>query len=885
MAQKNGSGGTEHPPRKNGSAAEGETFDFIGELNKLYPQGIPKAVLEEATFYDRELKNRVNSETVSKEKKLGQIAADSLRRKFISDLGKDVVKHPDLVNGGSKDVSKKIEDRSGGYVALQKEVTALLKQKYPDGVPAHIDLAVSDIEGRYRKNIGAGRNKDVQEKIVEDLRSIFLRETSPAESSVPEHVPAVVPPAEPAVLQLGSDVDDSKVQSPFGNSTQQQIDLAQTYFEMGDTKGAHKVVEEGVQQGLIDEETANRLVESFKEDENKSTDSVLNIPVLKPSTSDSADRVPDASSRPEPLVMSPRLTDALLNSHPQTSGPLGSNPATPKIVFDRGGALESPDDRIEPTLGETSTIDGNADLAQAGSSAQTQEGTRVEHKQRLRGLVERIEKLAQTTKESVGKGKERFASLKNYLSDRSAGLDAQAAKMGRIEKGFRWLGEEYNKLDWKGKLAVGLALGVGGGLTMTAGSAWAFAFVGGSILQRAAGLSGKFMQYEAKGNSKEMAMFKAVGYTVAMGAAMAGLMYGVKEVSKFENVERIKDAVGKLFGGENKDLPTASEQSPAPKTYPMPRPEPPPSPAELPPEAPETQSAEKPEIAKEAPKPSAPAAPAQSIARPDVMTPRITSDGSTHGVPEELRARIDSALAARVETSPQVPEAVEHVGGLPRIGMPMEHVIPRMEYNLPAEPEQSVPTPEAPAPISEPPAPETSAPVPESTPAPAASPDTSPFTREEYKSLEDAYNAPRQPGSFEAPPQFTGVVDEGASQAPAAPEAPTSAAPEVNGAQASPEVVTNSSGVEIRLKEAHTYEGAGKSTIVFGGSPTERAKLIQEYLLKNPTKEVIASDDKEKYQLRWRLRDGKAVVDEIKRTWLGGFAKPLSPDDLRKIVK
>jgi len=183
---------------------------------------------------------------------------------------------------------------------------------------------------------------------------------------------------------------------------------------------------------------------------------------------------------------------------------------------------------------------------EAAARALPKEETRAGWQRILAGLINAKEKT------------EWWASSKEGLIRRSAELDTELEKMGGAEKSFRWVGEKYNKLDWKGKLAVGLAIGVGGGVVAAAGSplVWGFALLGG--VQRAAGLSTMFLKYEKAALdknetfAKEKALAKAIGYSVVMSAAMLGIGYAVKEASQTEfvrnNYDRVRDFLADKLG-------------------------------------------------------------------------------------------------------------------------------------------------------------------------------------------------------------------------------------------------------------------------------------------------------------------------------------------------
>lgn len=125
-----------------------------------------------------------------------------------------------------------------------------------------------------------------------------------------------------------------------------------------------------------------------------------------------------------------------------------------------------------------------------------------------------------------------------YFAKRSNELDGEAQKLG-LEGVFRSLGEKYNKLGWKSKLAVGLGLGVGTALFSSASLPAAIACMSGIAIQRIAGMASMFLKFEKNSHEekwgKEKAMGKAVLYTAGMTAGMLVLIAGVKEGIDFAN--------------------------------------------------------------------------------------------------------------------------------------------------------------------------------------------------------------------------------------------------------------------------------------------------------------------------------------------------------------
>jgi hypothetical protein len=154
--------------------------------------------------------------------------------------------------------------------------------------------------------------------------------------------------------------------------------------------------------------------------------------------------------------------------------------------------------------------------------------TPAEHRRTLSHLVNEFGRLGKETFKS-------YASSSAELIRRTRELDTEAEKIGITEKGFRKLGEFYNRRGWKSKLAIGAGLGLGAGIGAAAAFLPAIIAFGGAIaLQRTAGLATMYLKFEKdalEGEKwgKEKAMGKAILYTAGMTAGMA---YLVKEVSE-----------------------------------------------------------------------------------------------------------------------------------------------------------------------------------------------------------------------------------------------------------------------------------------------------------------------------------------------------------------
>jgi hypothetical protein len=175
------------------------------------------------------------------------------------------------------------------------------------------------------------------------------------------------------------------------------------------------------------------------------------------------------------------------------------------------------------------------------------EGTLAENKSRLKSTVDSLMKKMELAKEKF----DWYKSSNEGLIRRSEDLTAQLEKVGGVEKGFRWLGEKYNKLGWKSKLAVGASLGLGAVFTAGTGAiAIPLALIAG---QRIAGLSTMYLKFEKNLHEekwgKEKAMLKAGVYTVLMGVAMKeAIEYASGTAPAHWAQEKVEGWLGTMLG-------------------------------------------------------------------------------------------------------------------------------------------------------------------------------------------------------------------------------------------------------------------------------------------------------------------------------------------------
>ncbi len=191
-----------------------------------------------------------------------------------------------------------------------------------------------------------------------------------------------------------------------------------------------------------------------------------------------------------------------------------------------------------------------------GHAHEMADGTSKEWRDKLRGLIEVAEN---GTKEKF----EWWKSSEEHLTQRSRELNAETAKIRGLEGLFRSLGEKYNKYGWKTKLAVGLSLGLGAGALSTVSIPAAFACMSVVAIQRIAGMATMFLKFEKLKQDekwgKEIAMAKAIGYTVVMGSAMMFLSEGVKEGIDYANQHQWGESVHNWIGTMLGHHTTASE--------------------------------------------------------------------------------------------------------------------------------------------------------------------------------------------------------------------------------------------------------------------------------------------------------------------------------------
>lgn len=277
--------------------------------------------------------------------------------------------------------------------------------------------------------------------------------------------------------------------------------------------------------------------------------------------------------------------------------PTTAEPATVEPV--------EPDGRIEPELGP--------EVEQQEDTNTQQEGTPKENRSRFLEVMARA-------KEKFGW----YSSSEEHLIRRNEELDAQMEAIGgklKIERGFRWIGEKYNKLPFKYKLALGATLGLG--TVLSAGTlAVAFPLLG-IAGQRAAGLASMYMKFEKQSHDeawgknkewgKQKAMLKAGVYTVLIGLTMKEAIEYASETEIAHAAQaKVEGFLGYMMGHKPVEefsftfKPTVSAQEAVP------------SPAVQQAAAPEVSAPATP-VPAEVPKPAAAAAAGEQVSRPVVQ--------------------------------------------------------------------------------------------------------------------------------------------------------------------------------------------------------------------------------------------------------------------------
>lgn len=95
--------------------------------------------------------------------------------------------------------------------------------------------------------------------------------------------------------------------------------------------------------------------------------------------------------------------------------------------------------------------------------------------------------------------------------------------------------------------------------------------------------------------------------------------------------------------------------------------------------------------------------------------------------------------------------------------------------------------------------------------------------------------------------------------------------------------------LEVNPGEPHLYAGSKGELFAYGGTPAEKANLIQDFLLKNPGAVVFSSDDHNEFRIPWYLEGKEAVPGmPMKDGGFLGFGQSWmhapGPDEFKSVV-
>ncbi len=466
-----------------------------------------------------------------------------------------------------------------------------------------------------------------------------------------------------------------------------------------------------------------------------------------------------------------------------------------------------------------------------------------------------------------------------YFRGRADALDTRLDHLGGIEKGFRWLGEQYDKMGWKSKLGVGVALGLGAGIASAVSLPVAFGFLGGIAAQRIAGMSSMFMKFErnAQDNSSEWAKEKAMGKAMLWTAAMTGAVMlaveGVKQLTESEIGTATKEWLKNMWPfGQPVQAPTATAEAPA-TIVELPGPEIPPVYAN--------------------------ATPGNGY---EYMMKRMWEQLQEHPLDLNTQHQLDpnSDILKLVNAdAASIDKIVHQIASDPNHGFfnpdgtsvlikPTDMLAFNTEgqvIHLSQEGVASVHAPE-------------SAPV-----TPAYHPEAHTASLAEavkYPDFPEDSDVNAVPVEVESP-----VVDEVAQAIPEPLPQGTVESPPVTRVEATygdatilgqpeatpvTEIIRNQFGLEIPAGQSHIYAGEGDKLFVFGSTPENQTKAIGDFFAspENVKSVIYGTDSESKYRIPYFLGpDGKPTAGLPEQTgWIWkSWAKPPSPDEFQKMIK
>ena len=525
------------------------------------------------------------------------------------------------------------------------------------------------------------------------------------------------------------------------------------------------------------------------------------------------------------------------------------------------------------------------------------EGTPKEWREKLR---EAVGKVVEVTKEKF----EWWKSSDEHFIRRNKELDAQAEKIGGVESLFRTMGEKYNKLGWKTKLAVGAGLGLGAALTAGTGAiAIPLALIAG---QRIAGLSTMYLKFEKNSHQekwgKEKAMLKAGIYTVLMGVAIKEAIEIASGTELAHAAQaKVEGWLGSMMGH------TAAPPAELPKEVNMPQRAP-----DIPPASVESGAATvaaNEGISVAASVPEMPSVEASAGHGYEWMMKRVWEqlqdkhlDPNNYAEGSDIRQLLEADPQSIDKIVHQIASNPDHNffkpdGTSVRIDI-SSHLSINAEGQLEINGATTAPAeaPVTPAYHPETPSPAVSTETPPGPPVGIAGTGDNPFeppkpsvespVPETSKPSAEVPNPPAQEITSQSSVEKVDVTNN--PELVSQPHTETVPVP-VPAEQAA--VLINESGLKIPTAEPHLYEGPdGKSIFAFGGTSDGRADVIKEYLLKNPKEVVFIPSDQGNFRLKVELVEDKPTVTDYVKTpgFLGfgiDFEKAPSPNDLTKLIK
>lgn len=488
----------------------------------------------------------------------------------------------------------------------------------------------------------------------------------------------------------------------------------------------------------------------------------------------------------------------------------------------------------------------------AGSSAP--EGTPKEWREKLRSLIE-------GAKDTLGAAKEKvdwWKSAEEGLIRRNAELDADAEKIGGVEKLFRSMGERYNKMPFKYKVAAGAMLGLGTIATAGTGAiALPLALIAG---QRIAGLSTMYLKFEKKSHDeawgKEKALLKAGLYTVLLGLTM-------KEAIEYASQTEFAHSMqAKVSGWLDTVLHQTYDENGNPTGRVVSEGMPPAAAATV---GEAAESAVTPEISGIEVK----ASPGHGY---EYMTKRLWEQLQEKHISLPQGANPDSDLAKLLAADKDAIDKVVHQlaqenkffnpDGTSVLVTPDSHIhldssgnILIQGSNL-AEGGNLAPSDAALTPSHH---------------SETAGADT-PVATEGITETETAVPVP--PDAPFAHPDYP-VADSGET---------AELAPVVDH-----DFIVNTHEVTVPLAEPHIYSD-GKSLMIYGGLPKDQMPKILSFLTAHPDSTLFSGEDTGKYRVSWKLVEGKLVPGAAEkargfRGLFGSFAPPPTPDEFTKVVE